>query len=85
MIRTVFYETADARFVEYNNRTGVVRGMLTREQLPLDAEPICMTLGEYKAHAFAAREHTRLTGKALGSCSFRTLDNRFINPDLELP
>ena len=85
MIRTVFYETADARFVEFNDRTGAVRGMLTKEQLPLDVEPIDMTLGDYKAHVFAAKEHTRLTGKALGSCSLRTLDNRFVNPDLELP
>jgi hypothetical protein len=85
MIHTVFYETADARFVEYNNRTGVVRGMLTKEQLPIDVEPIDMTLGAYKAHAFAASEHTRCTGKAFGSPSLRTLNNKFVNPDLELP
>ena len=82
MIRTVFHETNDGKYVEVNVLVGSAISILAKEHLPPDTRSTNRTDGAFVAQQLARQNKTYCTGIVLESDCMRNLNNQFINPEL---
>jgi hypothetical protein len=81
MIRTLFYETADGRYVEVNALVGSPIRLVEKSSLPPDVRTNTSNVGAFVAKQMAREHNTYCTGTILASAFMRNLENQFVNPE----
>lgn len=82
MIRTLFYETHDGRYVEVNALVGSPTRLVAKSNLPSDVRTSASKVGEFTAKQMARENKTYCTEIVLESEFMRNLENQFVNPEL---